>query len=211
MTLPALVLTALLTALIHTAAGPDHYLPFIALGRSRNWSFRKTLAITLSAGFGHVMSSVLIGAVGLLLSVQLHLLEKLEALRGEVVPWMLIGFGLIYALWGLFKVKHHHHRHVDEEAPAGRSKIAWVLFIVFVFGPCEPLIPLLMFPAAAYGIGAALLVSMVFLLGTVATMTIIVLTSLYGLKLIPVKLHSYGHALAGSVVLGCGILVKLGL
>jgi nickel/cobalt exporter len=209
MTLSALLITAFLTAVIHTAAGPDHYLPFIALGRSRNWSFTKTSLITLVAGLGHVLSSILIGAVGLALSIQLHLLEKFEALRGDFVPWMLIAFGLIYALWGLYKVKHHHHH--EEQAPQGKKLIPWLLFIIFVFGPCEPLIPLLMFPAAAYGIGAAFLVSLIFLIGTLGTMMIIVLASLYGLHKIPAGFHRYGHSLAGTVILSCGVLVKLGL
>ena len=34
-TLSALWITAFLTAAIHTIAGPDHYLPFIAIAKSR--------------------------------------------------------------------------------------------------------------------------------------------------------------------------------
>ena len=40
-TLSALWLTALATAVIHTIAGPDHYLPFIAIAKSRNYSLKK--------------------------------------------------------------------------------------------------------------------------------------------------------------------------
>jgi hypothetical protein len=28
---------------LHAAIGPDHYLPFILLGRARKWSLRRTL------------------------------------------------------------------------------------------------------------------------------------------------------------------------
>lgn len=209
MTLSALMVTAFLTAVIHTAAGPDHYLPFIALGKSRQWTMGKTAWITLLAGLGHVLSSILIGAAGLALSVQLHLLEKLEALRGEFVPWMLMIFGLIYIVWGVYKAKNH--THVEEQAPKSKKMIPWILFIIFVFGPCEPLIPLLMFPAAAYGMGAALMVASLFLIGTLGTMMIIVMASLFGLKKLPWDLHRYGHGLAGLVVFSCGMLVKLGL
>jgi hypothetical protein len=48
----------------------------------------------------------------------------------------------------------HRHTHDDEhahvhEAERTRSLTPWVLFTIFVFGPCEPLIPILMYPAAA--------------------------------------------------------------
>ncbi|GAI12193.1 unnamed protein product, partial [marine sediment metagenome] len=49
--------------------------------------------------------------------------------------------------------KHDHihahkveHSHVHDEKK-GTSLTPWILFIIFVFGPCEPLIPLVMYPA----------------------------------------------------------------
>jgi len=57
------------------------------------------------------------------------------------------------------------HRHLDVVDPAGGAASGaaaasvwtpWLLFLVFVFGPCEPLIPLLMYPAAtAHGLAFA--------------------------------------------------------
>jgi len=46
--------------------------------------------------------------------------------------------------------KHAHHgshAHVHEEG-SGANITPWALFIIFVLGPCEPLIPILMYPAA---------------------------------------------------------------
>ena len=59
-TLSALWLTALATAVIHTIAGPDHYLPFIAIAKSRNYSLKKTLLWTFICGIGHIGSALLI-------------------------------------------------------------------------------------------------------------------------------------------------------
>ena len=59
-TLSALWLTAFLTAVIHTITGPDHYLPFIAIAKSRNYSLRKTLLWTLICGLGHIGSALFI-------------------------------------------------------------------------------------------------------------------------------------------------------
>ena len=38
----------------------------------------------------------------------------------------------------------------------------WVLFLIFVFGPCEPLIPLVMYPAAKHNIQGAIIVAILF-------------------------------------------------
>ncbi len=49
----------------------------------------------------------------------------------------------------------HEHTHDGEHAHVHESESSsitpWVLFVIFVLGPCEPLIPLLMFPAASRG------------------------------------------------------------
>ena len=88
----------------------------------------------------------------------------------------------------------------------------WVLFIVFVFGPCEVLIPLLMFPAATQSMGALFLVTGVFGLATIATMTGAVWLALAGLDRLPFRgLQRYAHALAGAAVLLCGVAIEVGL
>ena len=40
-----------------------------------------------------------------------------------------------------------------------------ILFTIFVFGPCEPLIPILMYPAAKSSVAGMLLVAGVFSVG----------------------------------------------
>ena len=39
-----LALTAATIGFVHTITGPDHYLPFIVIGRARRWSLARTLA-----------------------------------------------------------------------------------------------------------------------------------------------------------------------
>ena len=60
-----LVTTALSIGFIHTLIGPDHYLPFIMIGRARNWSVAKTMRITIYCGIGHVIGSAALGVVGI--------------------------------------------------------------------------------------------------------------------------------------------------
>ncbi|PKM96641.1 MAG: hypothetical protein CVU79_12395, partial [Elusimicrobia bacterium HGW-Elusimicrobia-3] len=99
--------------------------------------------------------------------------------------------------------------HPHAEKP---SVTPWALFIIFVFGPCEPLIPVLMYPALNTGLGLAAAAAAVFSAVTIATMLSVVFLLLWGIKLFPVqRLERYSHALAGFAVFACGVAIKAGL
>ena len=89
----------------------------------------------------------------------------------------------------------------------------WVLFVIFVLGPCEALIPLLMFPAALESWGSLLLVTGTFGIMTVATMLGMVFAGTAGLSRISFRgAERYTHALAGGTILLCGVAIQfLGL
>lgn len=102
----------------HTLIGVDHTLPFVVLGRAQGWSLLRTLAVTSLCGLAHVLGSVAIGAAGLALGVAVHHLEWLEASRGTVSAWLLVGFGLGYAAWGMRRARRgyvHSHLHFHED------------------------------------------------------------------------------------------------
>lgn len=229
-----LVGTAAAIGFGHTLLGPDHYLPFIVLSKARQWSSVKTIVITLLCGIGHVGSSVVLGFIGIALGIAVFKLEAVEAFRGELAAWVLIALGFTYFVWGLHRaIRHRPHEHVhahgsgephahshnhlrDHAHPHGaelRSLTPWTLFIVFVLGPCEPLIPLLMYPAARNSLSGVVLVASVFGLVTIATMVSIVLAASYGLARLPLaRLEKYSHALAGLAILLSGGAIKfLGL
>lgn len=227
-----LALSAAAIAFAHTVLGPDHYLPFVAMAKARGWSMAKTVRITLFCGAGHLAGSLVLGLVGITVGVQLSSLNWLEGVRGNLAAWMLIGFGLAYTAWGLRQAHrnrphthwHHHdgvshlhehrhqetHAHVHDRVAGSRSLTPWVIFVIFVLGPCEPLIPLLMYPAARESITGVIVVTVVFGLVTVLTMSLAVAIALLGLRTIKVsKLAPYGHAVAGSTILACGLGIAL--
>ena len=117
----------------------------------------------------------------------------------------------------------HDHDHAADgraagpapapEASEARSMTPWILFAVFVFGPCEPLIPLLMVPAAQSSRAGVMLVAGIFGAVTITTMLAIVLLSSYGLRLVPAaRLERYAHAIAGFTIFLCGVGIQaLGL
>ena len=236
----ALCLTAATVGVVHTLLGPDHYMPFVAMSRAGDWSLRKTLRVTTHCGLAHVTGSVAIGLIGIVLGMAVMRLETVETFRGDVAAWLMIGFGLVYTTWGLAgtawprgrhdrchtrrgsRVDAHVHphdppvRHVgdSQETAATATPVwsPWVLFLVFAFGPCEPLIPLLMVPAAKASWWAVAAVCVAFTVATLLTMAAAVVILNSGASLLPFSgLQRYAHAIAGVAILACGVMITLGL
>ena len=89
----------------------------------------------------------------------------------------------------------------------------WVLFTIFVLGPCEPLIPLIMYPAVEHSLAGMVVVAAVFSVVTIGTMMSVVLVAAWGAGF--VKLGSaerFSHALAGAAICFSGLAIQfLGL
>ncbi len=230
-----ITITAASIGLFHTLLGPDHYLPFIVMARARKWSLLKTTWITVLCGVGHVLSSIILGIIGIALGISINKLGAIELFRGGIAAWLLIAFGVGYFVWGLFRARRnrphvHWHAHEDmssqihkhthskdhlhvHKGESAKNLTPWILFTIFVFGPCEPLIPLLMYPAAKSSIFGLVLVTIVFSVVTIMTMLSIVIFLSLGANLLPIgRLERYTHALAGATICICGIAIQfLGL
>jgi len=218
-----LMLSTVAISFLHTATGPDHYLPFIVLSRSQKWSITKTITITVACGFGHIFSSVAVGLVGVFLGWQLSNLDWFEGHRGNIAAWCLLGFGVVYLLYGLWKAgknkphKHfdvmdedvyvYEHNHDDTVSPKSRVKVTpLVLFAIFVMGPTEPLLPLLFYSGIQRSYLEIIVLISVFALCTVLTMLMMVLLGLYGYSFYDTeRLERYVHAIGGLVISTCGI------
>ena len=97
----ALSITAISISFFHTASGPDHYLPFIVLSRSRKWSISKTIMLTIVCGLGHILSSVVLGLIGVFLGWQVNIITFFQDYGGNIASWTLLLFGEIYLCYGL--------------------------------------------------------------------------------------------------------------
>ncbi len=203
----ALIISTVSIAFLHALA-PDHWLPFIMIGRAQKWSIRKLIFVTFIAGIGHVGSSVLLGIIGLFIGMELSKLQGFEGLRGEVGLWLLIGFGIAYAIWGLKHAKHpHKHEIVDEKILNKKVVTVWTLFAIFVLGPCEPLIPLL-FVSLKFKTAGIIAVIIVFSIMTWIMMIAQVLIGYLGIQLVKLeKLERYSHTIAGAVIALTGVFI----
>ncbi len=225
-----LALSAAAIAFFHTLLGPDHYLPFIAMARAQGWSLARTATITALCGAGHILSSVLLGAVGIALGLAASFFEPLDEIRGSLAAWAFMSFGLVYLAWGLRQARknaphshahphtdghvHDHghahggeHVHVHEE---GTTRLTpWVVFVIFALGPCEPMIPVIMYPAVKGNYLDLIAVTAVFGAVTMTSMLAVVLGASLGLKSIPLRSWDrYSHALAGATLFLCGAAMQ---
>lgn len=224
-----LALSAAGISIVHTATGPDHYLPFIVLSKANAWSRTKTTMLTIICGLGHIFSSVLIGAVGVFLGWQLSKLDFFTEFRGNIAAWALLSFGFAYLCYGLYvayKNKPHkhfdilgddvyvfEHRHGEMVMPQKRVKVTpFVLFAIFVMGPSEPLVPLLFYSGTQRSVEQIIILLVVFSVCTVLTMLAMVYIGLYGYSFFKTeKLERYVHAIGGVVVMLCGLAMVFGL
>ncbi|MCK5799239.1 MAG: hypothetical protein KAI47_18735 [Deltaproteobacteria bacterium] len=253
--------TAATVAAVHTMIGVDHYVPFIALGKSSGWSLKKTLFWTTICGIGHVLSSVVIAVGAGALGWAIGSIQVYDAMRGDAAAYLLIVFGIGYAIWGLRHTHTHRHVHGDgvvhththahgsehaadtahdeahdhdhageghdhageggvsgAEVPAmdasakRRTVTIWTLFVIFVLGPCEPLIPLLVAPAITHEFMTGLIIVGIFGAITIGMMLLMVTLGMYGLGLLRFSaLERWAHPLAGAAVAISGGLILLGL
>jgi len=218
-----LMVAAITISCLHTIAGPDHYVPFIALSKSRGWSLSKTLLWTIICGCAHVWSSVLLGLGAAAIGWSFSKIQWFEDIRGGIAGWTLVGFGLVYGVWGLINAtrgkRHKHfdfyedgsiyvyeHREGEIVAPAERHKVTpWIMFVIFLLGPCEPMIPLLFFPAVKSSWWGIILLVIVYTFFTLVTMATIVIIGYYGFAFVKTeKLERYTHALGGATIFACG-------
>jgi sulfite exporter TauE/SafE len=221
--------TAISIGFVHTILGPDHYLPFIVLSQAKKWSHRKTLMITFFCGLGHVLSSVILGLIGIAVGISLTKLTSVESFRGNVAAWLFVAFGFVYMVISIrnlvkkrkhshshfhFDGEKHYHEHDHQDAHTHIHQedtfktTPWVLFLIFVFGPCEPLIPLVMYPAAEHNFHGAVIVALLFSITTIATMMAIVFAFNLGLNKINLKpVEKYSHLIAGTMIFFSGLAI----
>jgi nickel/cobalt exporter len=219
MTLLALMLAAAAVGSLHTLA-PDHWVPFAALARARNWPALRTARLTFLCGFGHVTVSAILGVAALFIGLQaVHAVGSTLEANASL---LLIGFGLAYMTWALWRVSRrnlmhqvdhvegvphdhghgHHHHHP-------RRLTEWSLFLLFCADPCVAVMPMII-AASALGWHAVAGVIVVYEVATIATMIVLVQAAYAGARTIRLPwLDRYGDVAAGALLVVVGAVVTL--
>ena len=209
---------------IHTLSGPDHYLPFIILSRSKKWSLNKTILWTCLCGFAHVLSSVIIGLLGIFLGLTISKIFHIETIRGEFAAWLLLIFGIAYLVYALYKLKqnkaHKHfdvsnngeiyvfeHQHGQSILPNKKYKVTpWVMFFIFALGPSEPLIPLIIYPYINYSFIEIGVLIALYTGSTIFIMLSLVILGFFGSRFVNYEgFEKYIDIISSIAIIICGI------
>jgi nickel/cobalt transporter (NicO) family protein len=129
-----LVTTATIAAM--HAALPTHWLPFALVGRSQKWPVMKTVLITMLAGLGHVSMTALIGFLTAWVGMGMH--RVAERFSHQLGGWVLIIFGMLYAVFDLRHLGHRHAMDVDFSDTTAVMSFVTMLTV----SPCIALIPI---------------------------------------------------------------------
>jgi ABC-type nickel/cobalt efflux system permease component RcnA len=225
--------TAAATALLHTLI-PDHWLPFVLIGRARRWPPRRVAIVSGLSALIHVVLSVLLGllAIGIGQVAAEAAGETLE----RIAIVLLVLFGLGYAAWAWRKGAHFHpgghrlhaadapgcpgregdanlehlHYHADESLI--RSGPGWSgvgLAVLVGANPCVLVLPLLL-TTASRGPAAISLVALAYAVPTVLLMVGLSTLGVATNRRIPFPWPArYAEMGSGLLVAGLGLIYFL--
>jgi len=207
------------TAGLH-ALIPDHWLPFVLMGKARGWRVAKTLALASASGALHVLLAIGLGAGTYLLGrsgaqVLAHRLgETLGVLSSGALA--VFGFGYGAASWLRERRYHpaashdhdhdhdtdagHHHGHLLERFFKG-SLTGVSLVVVIGVSPCALAFPILLASAAQLGISGVLIVAAGFGAATMLTTLLVTLIGSVSARRLDFPfLTRYGDLISGILV-----------
>lgn len=221
---PQLLLIAAVTGVgvLHTLV-PDHWAPIALLARQRGWSRAETARAALTAGAGHVLSTLVIGALVWLAGV------ALAARFGEIVALasglLLVAFGLWMATVAWLELHHRHapanghgtgaaqaaEEHLRGEAPLPRRRMAGRTGLLLILGSSPMLegIPAF-FAAGRYGPGLIGAMAVFFAASTVATYVLMCDFAMAGMQRLHIgALERYGEVLSGALIAAIGLVFTI--
>lgn len=221
--LPALLLGTLTIAALH-ALIPSHWLAFALVGRTQRWSRRRTLLVTMLAGSGHALLTIVLGL--LVATIGKGLLHTISP-RAEhaATSGVLILLGLFFlfpVLRGRRTVEAHHdhgseedHDHADVHAGHAHThhtpdsltqrlgaspSVMGILILGMTLSPCLDLLSVYV-AASTLSWGSLLLISLLMAATTVAIMSLLVWLALRGLELLRLEWLERNEGLVVGVLL----------
>lgn len=229
-TTPALVAAAAGVGLGH-AILPDHWVPLAVLSRTHRYRLSRVARLAGLAGVTHVLVSVVIGAVIVIVGLQLR--STVEHVQNAIVGGLLIatavGFAVMEATGhGHAHAHAHDHDHDGEHAArdhdgeheardhdgehdhAGHGRGAFMVSFGAAASPDLTILPVFL-AATTAGAGASIASLVAFSAVTVTTIvTLTLLATIGGYGLRSQWLDRWGNAFTALVLLIVGVLVLTG-
>ena len=199
---------------------PDHWVPLAVVGRTNRYPMRRVARLSAAAGVAHVLVSMLLGAVVIVIGLQVR--SSIEGTQDTIVGLLLIATGVGFAIFELTGHGHshshdhghgdgHEHAHGTESPARGRSALAVMVPFGAAASPDLTILPVFL---AATTAGAATAVGSLVVFGAVTVGTIVSLTLLAtagGYQIGGQWLDRWGNAITSAVLIVIGVLVLTGV
>jgi nickel/cobalt transporter (NicO) family protein len=233
-TTPALLAAAAGVGVGH-AILPDHWVPLAVVGRTQKYPLARVARLSLLAGIAHVLVSLLLGAIIIVIGLQLR--STVQSAQTTIVGVLLMLTGVGFAALELTgrghsherrhshadrpqqaDGDHHPHLHTPQESDAivvaEGSRVRGLASIMVPFGaaasPDLTILPVFLAATAAGGFAAAgaLIVFSVVTIGTIVGLTL--LACFGGYQLRGQWLERWGNMFTAAVLVVIGALVLTG-
>lgn len=214
-------------SLLH-AALPNHWFPFVVVGRAQHWSKKKTLGVLAFAGGGHVIATSLLGlAVWRLGSSILGSFseEAVHRFGAWIAGGLLIALGVFFIARQLLGKKHahshahgasvyhldeahlHHDGHVHHREHMSDRAAIGTLFLALTFSPCEAVVAAFL-SGVKFGLDFVLVLAIGTSVVTVVCMFLLTWLTLAGReRLRSPWLDRNEMALTGWILVAIGVVV----
>ena len=198
MTAPLLVATVAAVGVLHTLV-PDHWAPIVVVARQQRWPVIHTARAAALAGFGHVVSTLLLGAV--LWAAGAALAARYGHVVNVTAAVALIAFGMWIAYGGWRELHGHpHEQHAERPIPRNTA-----LLLIVGSSPMLEGIPAFL-AASTYGAALLGVMAVVFAASTIATYVATCTAGVAGLQRVSFgPFERYGEVLSGSLVAVVGV------
>ena len=216
-TTPALLVAAAGVGFGH-AILPDHWVPLAVIGRTRRYPLSRVARLSGLAGVAHVLVSVVLGAVIVVVGLQLR--STVEHAQDAIVGSLLIATGLLFfglELTGRGHRHDHDHDHArddDHDHPHHHHEHGLLSIMVPFGAAASPDLTILPVFLAATTAGAGAAIGSVIVFGAVTVGTIVGLTlfaAAGGYQVRGEWLERWGNVLTAAVLIAIGALVLAGV
>ena len=196
-----LFIGSLILSLIHIVL-PNHWMPVVIMGRSQGWQKSKIRQIAVLTGFSHSVSTLIIGIVVGMLGIQLTE-TSLEVMK-IIAPAVILVFGIIYLLLGIYQNRNKTHHHLKEfDNALNKTGLAAIfsLSVSMFFSPCIE-IESYFFNASFAGWKGIAVVSITYFVVTILGISLMVEFGRRGLESIKFHLlENYERHLLGVILI----------
>jgi nickel/cobalt exporter len=209
----ALLLATATVGILHMSA-PDHWATLVILGKASRWTRAKLLSVSLIAGLGHVLLSIIIGLA--VVGVGFFFSTIISAYITKAIGALMIAAGLFVGVKTLIfqhqdpTVKPPREDESQDKRTTGegfKRSAGYFAVLGAALSPDLSVLPIFVL-AVPVGIFLAIDIALVFALASILTNLLLVFVASLGLaKTVENLPAKYNDAIAGFVIAAVGLYV----